>query len=173
MSRSLAPTLAVSHGLLRVLVMLNWLFGLLVLGLLIFSLIDGPFFMEAIGFPTGGFGTPILGARLIMLLGLASVPLAHILFTRLLAIVGTVWSRDPFVARNAERLRACAWAVLGLEVVHLLVGAVAAAASTQYQQLDLDWNFSPTGLLAVLLLFVLAQVFAQGARMREELEGTV
>jgi hypothetical protein len=39
--------------------------------------------------------------------------------------------------------------------------------------LNISWGFSLTRWLAVLLLFVLARVFEQGARMREELEGTV
>ena len=172
MSRSAAPALAVSHGVLRVLIALNGLFGLLVLGLLITSIVAEPFFVEAMGLKPEG-KLPVLGMRLIMVIGLASVPLAHILFTRLLAIVGTVGSGDPFVARNAERLRACAWTVLGLEGLHLLVGLVSVAFSTRANPLDMDWNFSPTGLLAVLLLFVLARVFAEGARMREELEGTI
>jgi hypothetical protein len=75
---------------------------------------------------------------------------------------------DPFVLANAERLRACAWAVLGLEGLHLGVGAIYST-----MPFKLGWSFSPTGLLAVLLLFVLAQVFAQGAAMRDDLEGTV
>ena len=41
------------------------------------------------------------------------------------------------------------------------------------QQLDINWSFSFTPWLAVLLLFVLAQVFDRGARMRADLEGTV
>jgi hypothetical protein len=36
-----------------------------------------------------------------------------------------------------------------------------------------DWSFSVTPWLAVLLLFVLAQVFGDGARMRDDLTGTV
>lgn len=39
--------------------------------------------------------------------------------------------------------------------------------------IDIDWTFSFTPWIAVLLLFVLARVFAHGARMREDLEGTV
>jgi len=38
---------------------------------------------------------------------------------------------------------------------------------------DMGDGFSFTPWLAVLLLFVLAGVFAQGARMRTDLEGTV
>lgn len=39
--------------------------------------------------------------------------------------------------------------------------------------IDIDWTFSFTPWIAVLLLFVLARVFAHGAQMREDLEGTV
>jgi hypothetical protein len=45
--------------------------------------------------------------------------------------------------------------------------------STRENPLHLDAGFSITGWLAVLLTFVLARVFAEGARMRDELEGTV
>ena len=38
---------------------------------------------------------------------------------------------------------------------------------------DLDAGFSVSAWLAILLTFVLARVFAEGARMREDLEGTV
>ena len=39
--------------------------------------------------------------------------------------------------------------------------------------LDIDLKFNFTRWLVVLFLFVLARVFEQGARMREDLEGTV
>ena len=102
-----------------------------------------------------------------------SAPLTHILLTRLLAIFETVRRGDPFVAGNAAHLQTTAWALLGLELLHLAVGAIAAAVSSASQPLDLDWNFSVSGWLAVLLLFVLARVFDHGTRMRDDLEGTV
>ena len=74
---------------------------------------------------------------------------------------------------NAARLQKIAWAVLALELMHLAVGAIAAGVSTTAAPFDIDWSFSPTRWVAVLLLFVLARVFEQGAQMREELEGTV
>ena len=168
MSRSFPPALAVSHGLLRALIVLNFLAGLFVLGLLVMSFAMKDFFVEALIHGPGGNAVPIASMRLIMLVGLASFPLAHILFSRLLAIVGTVWSGNAFAMANAGRLRACAWAVLGLEGMHMIIGIVAATLP-----FNLNWEFSPIGLLAVLLLFVLAQVFAEGARMRDDLEGTV
>ena len=80
---------------------------------------------------------------------------------------------DPFVAGNAARLQTTAWALLGLELLHLAVGAIAARGVVAVSAARLDWNFSVTGWLAVLLLFVLARVFDHGTRMRDDLEGTV
>ena len=85
----------------------------------------------------------------------------------------TVRFGDPFVADNAARLQTTAWALLGLELLHLAVGAIAASVSTAAQPLDIGWNFSITRWLAVLLLFVFARVFEHGTRMRDDLEGTV
>jgi hypothetical protein len=45
--------------------------------------------------------------------------------------------------------------------------------STPAHPLDIEAGFSINGWLAVLLTFLLARVFAQGTRMRDDLEGTV
>jgi len=45
--------------------------------------------------------------------------------------------------------------------------------SSPEHPLHLDAGFSINGWVAVLLTFVLARVFAVGAHMREDLEGTV
>jgi hypothetical protein len=97
----------------------------------------------------------------------------HFVLTRLLMIVETVGTGNPFVAANAARLQAIAWALLALELTHFAVGAVAASVSSAGVPLNISGGFSVTRWLAVLLLFVLARVFEQGARMREELEATV
>ena len=111
--------------------------------------------------------------RLIMVIGIASVPLAYVILSRLRAIVDTVRDGDPFVAANARRLQTIAWAYLGLELLHIAVGVVAASSGSSAQPLDVHWRFSVTPWVAVLLLFVLARVFDHGARMRADLEGTV
>lgn len=72
-----------------------------------------------------------------------------------------------------DRLQTIAWAMLGLQLMHLVVGGVAAIASSEAHPLDIDWHFSITPWMVVLLCFVLARVFEQGARMREDLQGTV
>jgi hypothetical protein len=88
-------------------------------------------------------------------------------------MVETVRAGDPFVAANAGRLQAIAWSLLALQVLSLMIAAIAKAVSTPDHPLHLDAGFSTTGWLAVVLTFVLARVFAEGARMREDLEGTV
>ena len=169
------PTsLRLSRRVLTVLVKLNLLMGFLITALLIASLVaEGPV-MGALGVRgKGDNSTLILGMRAIAVIGICAVPLAHIILTRLLSMVDTVRNGDPFVAENADRLQTIAWSVLVLEVMHALVGIVAARVSTASQPLDIHWSFSVTRWLVVLLLFVLARVFDQGTRMREELEATV
>ena len=171
-AEALPSALATARTLVRVLIVLNLALGVGILALFVASLVSRDAVFAALGVHVRS-GTLIGGMRLIMVIGIASAPLTHILLTRLLAIVETVRRGDPFVAGNAARLQTTAWALLGLELLHLAVGAIAAAASSPSQPLDLDWNFSISGWLAVLLLFVLARVFDHGTRMRADLEGTV
>jgi hypothetical protein len=148
--------------------------GFLILVLLVASLIAPRFVMTALGVAPTALDAPlILGARLIMMIGIAAVPITHTVLARLLAIVDTVSVGDPFVLENAARLKKIAWAVLTLETLHLVVVVVAANVSTPKAPIDIGWNFSVTRWLAVLLLFVLARVFEQGSRMRDDLAGTV
>jgi hypothetical protein len=174
MTQSYPDPLALSRRVLRVLTKLNLLMGALILALLIASLIAESWVMGALGArPAPGNSMLFVGMRLIMVIGLCAVPLVHLVLARLLAIVETVSVGDPFVVANAARLKTIAWAILALELMHFAIGIVAASVSTAAAPLNIGWGFSLTRWLAVLLLFVLARVFEQGARMREDLEGTV
>ena len=166
--------LALSRRVLRALIGLNLVMGALILVLLVASLIAQTWVMTALSVtPTNDNGSLVLGMRSIMLIGIASVPLTHGVLTRLLAIVDTVRAGDPFVAENADRLQRIAWSVLGLELLHVAVMTIAAAVSTEATPIDIKWRLNVARLVTVLLLFVLARVFEQGTRMREDLEGTV
>lgn len=163
-----------SVRVLRGLIPLNWIVGVLILALLVASVVAEEAVMGALGArPAVGNAERIAGMRQIAALGIVAVLVAHVVLSRLLGIVGTVRDGDPFVAENAARLRTIAWSILGLELVHVLVGVAAALADSETAPLDIDWNFSLSRWLTVLLLFVLAQVFEEGTRMREDLEGTV
>jgi hypothetical protein len=174
MPHSYPDSLTLSRRVLRVLIILNLLMGAFILALLVASLVsEGPV-MGALGArPAPGNSMLFVGMRLIMVIGLCAIPVVHFVLTRLLSIVDTVTGGNPFVVANAERLKMIAWAVLGLELMHFAVGIVAASVSTTATPLNISWGFSLTRWLAVLMLFVLARVFEQGARMREDLEGTV
>ena len=115
----------------------------------------------------------VMGLRAVAVLGLAAIPLNYVVLKRLLAIVETVRAGDPFVAANASRLQTIAWALLALQLLSLVIGAIGKAVSTPAHPVHLDAGFSINGWLAVLLTFLLARVFAEGTLMREDLEGTV
>jgi hypothetical protein len=151
---------------LRILIIINWLFGVAILALLTVSFAAEQWTMTALS-------APIMGMRAIMVLGLAAIPLNFIVLRRLVAMVETVRAGDAFVAANAYRLQTIAWVLLTLQVLSLVIGLVGRAVSTAAHPLCLDAGFSISGWLAVLLTFVLARVFAAGALMREDLKGTV
>ncbi len=174
MSRNRSAALPVAYVTLRILVVVNWLYGAAVFGLLAFTFVNEAWYRRAIEVPAGTEGEPIMtGLRVIAGLGLLAVPLNHLILTRLLRMVETVSRGDPFVAANAYRLQAIAWALLALQLLSMVIGGIGKAIASKEFPLHLDAGFSTSGWLAVILTFVLARVFAEGALMREDLEGTV
>ena len=175
MSRTTAPSAAlpIAHVVLRILIVVNWLGGAAILALLLVSP-NEHWIMSAFKLsPSPDTDRLIMGLRAIAMLGLATIPLNHISLKRLLAIVETVRAGDPFVSANADRLQAIAWVLLTLQLLGIVVGAIVRMVSTPAHPVDIDAGFSIGGWLAVLLTFLLARVFAEGATMRDELEGTV
>jgi len=169
-----STVLPIAYRVLRILIVLNWLFGAAILTLLIATIVAEQWTFTALGIPPSSEIRPmIMGLRAIAVLGLVAIPLHNAVLRRLLAIVETVRSGDPFVAANAHRLQAIAWVLLALQFLSLVIGGIGKAISTPSHPLHLDAGFSASGWLGVLLTFVLARVFAEGTLMREDLEGTV
>ena len=112
-------------------------------------------------------------ASLLGAVWLLAIFLNNSVLTRLQKIVETVRHGDAFIPDNAYRLNAIAWLVLALQLISIVIGAIGSFLSTPQNPLDFDAGFSPTSWLCVLLLFVLARVFAEGTLMREDLEGTI
>jgi hypothetical protein len=168
-----SAALPIAHVVLRILIVLNWLSGAAIATLLV-AMPTRQWIMSAFNLsPSPDADQLIMGLRAIAAIGLVAIPLHYIVLKRLLAIVETVRAGDPFVAANALRLEAIAWTLLALQLLSLVIGAIAKAVSTPAHPLHLQAGFSISGWLAVLLTFLLARVFAKGALMREELEGTV
>ena len=168
-----SAALPITYVVLRILVIVNLLGGAAILALLV-VLPNEQWIMTAFKLsPSPEAERLVLGLRVIAVLGLVAIPINNTILKRLLAIVETVRRGDPFVAANASRLQTIAWALLALQVLSIVIGAIGKAVSTPAHPLRLDAGFSINGWLAVLLTFLLARVFAEGAVMREDLEGTV
>jgi hypothetical protein len=170
---SSSAALPIAYVLLRILIVVNWLGAAAILALLVI-MPNRQWIMSAFELsPSPEAERLVMGLRAIAVLGLAATALNHAILKRLLAIVETVRSGDPFVAANASRLQAIAWALLALQLLSVVIGAIAKTVSTPAHPVDLDAGFSINGWLAVLLTFLLARVFAEGTLMREDLAGTV
>ena len=169
---SSSPALPIAYIVLRILIVLNWVGGAAILALLVVP--NQQWIMAAFKLsPSPEAARLVMGLRAVAGLGLAVIPLNYVVLKRLRAIVETVRAGDPFVAANASRLRAIAWALLALQLLSLVIGAIGKTISTPTHPVHLDAGFSINGWLAVLLTFLLARVFAEGALMRADLEGTV
>ena len=170
---SSSAALPIAHLALRILIVANWLMGAGILTLLVI-LPHEEWIMRSLELsPSPEADRMILGLRAIAVLGLAAIPVNYAILKRLLAMVDTVRAGDPFVTANAARLQAIAWALLTLQLLSLVIGTIAKAISSAAHPIDVDAGFSISGWLAVLLTFLLARVFAEGALMREDLKGTV
>jgi hypothetical protein len=170
---SSSAALPITYALLRILIVVNWLGGVAIF-VLLFVMPHEQWIMSSLKLsPSPEADRVVMGLRAIAGLGLVAIPINYVILNRLLAIVQTVRGGDPFIAANASRLQSIAWALLALQILSLIIGAIANAVSTPARPLDIDAGFSINGWLAVLLTFLLARVFAQGTLMREDLEGTV
>lgn len=88
-------------------------------------------------------------------------------------LIGTVGEGDPFVPVNAERLRAMGWISVAVHVVAIPMAAVGRWTQSVTRDVHFQVDLPLAGLFLALVLFILARVFREGTRMRQELEGTV
>ncbi|MEM6535683.1 MAG: DUF2975 domain-containing protein [Pseudomonadota bacterium] len=84
-------------------------------------------------------------------------------------ILSTLASGDPFVPENATRLMRIAGAIALVEIIRN-IGYVLLVSLTEAQ---VDYDFHIGAWIAVVILFVLAQVFREGTRLREESQMTI
>ena len=171
MTRIPTHALTLARPAIQVVTVLNLLYGCAILAFFIASFVIADWPVKPLGYDPATMHAYLpLGLRSVELLGLVVVGLVHLILRRLLAIVDSVRDGDPFVVDNARRLQTIAWCLLGIELLRLAVAAIGAAVAIQKVG---DSGFSVVPWLAILLLFVLAGVFMRGARMRDDLEGTV
>lgn len=108
----------------------------------------------------------------IFALGILLLGLVWTILRKLLVIVRSV-ADDPFVLANAVRLKAVGWLMVAVQLVGIPLSFAAREVADLFGDNNVDFDLSLNGILAILLVFILAGVFERGAQMREELEGTV
>lgn len=112
-------------------------------------------------------------SALVLLAALICVGMALFAIMLTTRIIETAISGNPFVSENAGRLVQIGWLLLGIEAAGLLVNPILAYLLPEKLVTSIHFEVSPVALLAILLIFVLAQIFRHGSEMRAELEATV
>ena len=170
---SSSTALPIAYLAVRTLIVVNWLWGVAIIGLLV-AAPTRQWIMTSLALtPSPQADRVVTGFRVIAGIGLITIPLNYAILKRLLSMVETVRAGDPFVAANAYRLQSIAWTLLVLQLISVVIGRIARSVSTPGHMIHLNAGFSVTGWLAVILTFLLARVFAAGTLMREDLEWTV
>lgn len=168
MSTNSGPVLGLSRLLLKLGVVLNLLMGVI----LILAFVGTIAFEEQViqYFRKRAYDDAILmpALRTWIILALPYVAAVHVMLTRLLAMTETVRLGNPFVPENAVRMKTIAWCLLATQLLHLVFGVMVRIAASA--NAHMEWKFSANGWIAVLLLFVLARVFEEGTRLRDDLE---
>lgn len=90
---------------------------------------------------------------------------------RLRRIFVTLTVGDPFHPHNVKRLRLIGLMLAGLELGRYLVWGIGAWMLPGVDRVEGDLSFTPW--FSVLVVFVLAEVFREGARLRREAELTI
>ncbi len=114
----------------------------------------------------------LTGVRLLLLVGIVMAVATDRLLSALGAVVDSAAHRDPFVPANSGRLMTIGWSLLTLQMLDILCAGLAhywTSLGTAAPRGDISIG----GWVATLMVFVLAQAFAAGAVMREDLEGTI
>lgn len=166
--------LVVASAVVRFANWANWAIagGMVVAVLLSFVFGDALAAHLAVKYPGGHIAATMSLMRVMAGLAIVAAFAVHQIFTRLLAIVATVRAGDPFVAANAGRLQRIGWALLAIQLLDLVLGAV----NLVLDRIGVDhatWTPALGGWIAVLMIFVLARVFRVGAAMRDDLAMTV
>jgi hypothetical protein len=94
-----------------------------------------------------------------------------VIVERLRRIFATLTAGDPFHPSNVRRLRVIGLMLAAIELARYPIALVGAWIAPQASRGG--FGVSPTAWFAVLVVFVLAEVFREGARLRREAELTI
>ena len=120
-------------------------------------------------------GSAMAAVMAILLLTAIATAGAFYFFRLLGQMIESVSKDSPFSIENANRLSRMGWIALIFQLASFPIGALVAYLGQLLPMgnFGVDYEFSLTGLLLAIVLFILARVFRHGAAMREDLEGTI
>lgn len=125
-------------------------------------------FRSANGEEISNRGVLVVGPLVAWTLYVAAV---LVIVERVRKIFTTLTAGDPFHPDNVTRLRVIGLMLAGLELGRYAFWALSAWLLPGQQ--ELNSGFSLTAWFSVLVVFVLAEVFREGARLRREAELTI
>jgi hypothetical protein len=110
-------------------------------------------------------------AEVLVLLTAIYLGLVVVVLNRLRRVFGALTRGEPFQPENVGRLRVIGLALIGIQVfghiLHMAPGAVFGEHG------HAGFSISLSAWFSILVVFVLAEVFREGARLRREAELTI
>ncbi len=151
--------------------------GLIIVAMIVLTSLISPDYWE--GFRSGfsnGYNDEAdtvkvdLPERWDALLALPALSFVWLIINRLRAILASVNAGDAFEYPNVQRLRMVGWGLIGLQLTSYVetIGRPFVEGGTR-AALSLDGDM----WIAILVVFILAEVFRQGAQMRDDAQMTV
>ena len=116
--------------------------------------------------------TILSNTALLLTIAIAAV-LTFVMFAHLVKVVKTVGEGNAFTTENAIRLRKVAYLSLGILASEFIVAWIGYFyhESTRDGLRWFDWD--PSSIITILVLFVMARVFEEGVRLNDEAQFTV
>ena len=115
----------------------------------------------------------IAAITVILIGGVIVVGIAFDFLRKLIAVIQSLETGSPFIPENAARLRRMGWLILAMQALTVVAIPITVWMRSALPDSHFVFPLSIEGLITALLLFILARVFDQGVRLREDVEGTV
>jgi hypothetical protein len=150
-------------------------FGVLAVGCLIATFVAEPLLAARVARKYHGAvstAAVIWELRTLMLIGAIEVWPIDRCLRPLADVLCSVRRGAPFDPANAARVTTIGWGLIGVQCVDLFGSALTALIARTGANV-VAWTPSLAGWISVLIAFVLARVFAAGARLDAEMQGTV
>ena len=167
-SSFLKSALDVAHGVAWIVAGITAPIGLGILLLIPFSSGQAPAFL------VNAYRGPLAPLAAVLIALTCNLAALIFILEQLRKVMGALTEGDPFRPSNVGRLRLIGLGLIGLQVTaDLFRAALNWLAPLSRGEFRSPWSLDLTAGFAVLVVFVLAEVFREGARLRREAELTI